>query len=148
MLRNAQYSQKAAIKEKILNRLKENELQVISLTVNQQNIFWEEEGKEFLFNGGLYDVVKIKKVNGEVILYCINDKTEKALIEKYGDITKHNSSPDKKAKLNLDNSINLFIYQNEVATTDFPLLISNNFSPFNLSLPCNITDKISPPPKA
>ncbi len=141
LLLNQQSVRKEQVKQKILAQLKDEELEVISPS---NEIYWEEEGKEFFLNGEMYDVIKIKKVKGKVMLYCINDKKEKSLIDKYNKITDHNSSSDNKAKLTIDNSINLFIYQNEVATTDFSLLISNNFSPFNLSLPCNISNKISP----
>ena len=57
-------------------------MEVISLSGNKE-IYWEEKGKEFMFKGEMYDVVKTKTVNGKVMLYCINDKKEKALVDNY-----------------------------------------------------------------
>lgn len=146
-MRHFQHEQKEAIKEKIFQNLKDEELQSISLSDNQ-NIYWEEDGKEFLLNGEMYDVVKTKTVNGKVILYCINDKKEKALIDNYNLITKHNSSSDKKGKNNIDNSFNLFVYHDEKNNYVYFTRGSNNFPSFDFRLPENLMDNISPPPKA
>ena len=40
---------------------------------------WIKPEKEFRLNGNMYDVVKREKKNGQTVLYCINDKQEKAL---------------------------------------------------------------------
>ena len=146
-MRHFQHEQKEAIKEKIFQNLKDEELQSISLSDNQ-NIYWEEDGKEFLLNGEMYDVVKTKTVNGKVILYCINDKKEKALIDNYNLITKHNSSSDKKGKNNIDNSFNLFVYHDEKNSDQYFILAANKFHSFVSHLTESIDDNISPPPKA
>ena len=146
-MRHFQSSQKDVIKGKILNQLKEEELQVISLTDNKE-IYWEEKGEEFLFRGEMYDVVKTKTVNGKVMLYCINDKKEKELVDNYNLVTKQNSSSDKKGKNTVDNTFNLFIYQAEkngdlVATRD-----PNTFYSIVPHLSEGVDDNTSPPPKA
>lgn len=146
-MRHFQSSQKDVIKEKILNQLKEEELQVISLTDNKE-IYWEEKGEEFLFRGEMYDVVKTKTVNGKVMLYCINDKKERGLVDNYNLVTKHNSSSDKKGKNTIDNSFNLFVYQDEKTGESCFIDLPNNFSSINFNLPENLIDNISPPPKA
>lgn len=147
-MRNSQLSQKEVIKEKILSNLKDEELQIISLTDNQQKIYWEEEGKEFSFNGKMYDVVKSKTIKGKVVLYCIDDKKEKQLIENYNSITKQNSSTDKKGKNNIDNSTTLFVYTDEITNSQSFSLSSKPASYLVSYLPQNISNKISPPPKA
>ena len=146
-MRHFQSSQKDVIKEKILSQLKEEELQVISLTDNKE-IFWEEKGEEFLYNGEMYDVVKTKTVNGKVMLYCINDKKEKALIDKYNLVTKNNSSTDKKGKNTLDNSFNLFVYQDENNGEQYTIHDLNKFYSIEPHLTLGIDDNTSPPPKA
>ena len=148
VLRHSQSLQKEVIKEKILSQLKEEELKIISASDNHQQIYWEEEGKEFLFKGEMYDVVKTKIVNGKVMLYCINDKKERELVDNYNLITKHNSSSDKKGKNTIDNSFNLFVYQDETTGKSCFTYLSNNFSFINFNLPENLIDNISPPPKA
>jgi hypothetical protein len=147
VMRHFQHEQKEAIKEKIFQNLKDEELQSISLSDNQ-NIYWEEDGKEFLLNGEMYDVVKTKTVNGKVILYCNNDKKEKALIDNYNLITKHNSSSDKKGKNTIDNSFNLFVYHDEKNSDQYFILAANKFHSFISHLTESIDDNISPPPKA
>ncbi len=147
-MHHSRHLQKEAIKEKIFKQLKDDELQIISYTENKEHIYWEEDGKEFLFNGEMYDVVKTTIVDNKTILYCINDKKEKALVEKYNSITKQNSSSDKKGKNNIDNSINLFIHQIENSRNGYFIISLHDFSYYNsLTVDC-IVSKISPPPKA
>lgn len=46
------------------------------------SINWEEEG-EFSYHGQMYDVIETKKENGQLIIRCIADKDETALIEQF-----------------------------------------------------------------
>ena len=147
VLRQSQERQKEIIKQTILSQLKDEELDIISLNNNQQKIYWEEDGKEFLFNGEMYDVVKSKTVNGKILLYCINDKKEKALVDRYNSITKHNSSSDKKSKT-IDNSITLFFQEKENADNVGDKKLIKYFFSYKSPLPQNLMDKNYPPPKA
>ena len=141
-----QNEQKETVKAKIFQHLKDTDLETIS--PSNPNIYWEEDGKEFLLNGQMYDVVKTKIVNGREVLYCINDKKEKALIDNYNLITKNNSSPDKKAKNSFDNSFNLFVDPNERENNFYPGPVAIAYCSFDSQL-CEITsEQISPPPKA
>lgn len=145
-MRYSQKEQKEYIKEKILGQLKEEDLEIVS--PGNQNIYWEEKGKEFSLNGEMYDVVKAKTVNGKTMLYCINDKKEKALIDNYNLITKNNSSPDKKNKNGFDNSFNFFLNSIEKASAlNFASAVIS-FHSFDSQLCDNIAEHISPPPKA
>ncbi len=148
IMHHSQYVQKKVIKERIFQQLKDEELEIISLTDNKQHIYWEEEGKEFLLNGEMYDVVKTKRINGIIILYCINDKKEKSLIDNYNLITKHNSDSDKKGKSNIDNSINLFVYPNGDNIDVYSFTFLDHFYSFDSRLQKIFLKTISPPPKA
>lgn len=148
LMSDARFSQKEAIKEEIKRNLKDEELQIISFTENQQSITWEEEGKEFFFNNQMFDVVKIKTVNGKILLYCINDQKEKSLVDNCNTITKHNSSSDKKGKNNIDNTFNLFLSSEVKSDNSYFIFPLNSFSPFVAHLPKTLLNKISPPPKA
>ena len=145
-MRHSQKVQKESIKEKIIAQLKEEDLEVVSFS--NKNIYWEEEGKEFYLNGEMYDVVKTKTINGKLMLYCINDKKEKQLIDNYNSITKNNSSSDKKGKNIVDNSINLFVYSEEESTRESFRISLNKYSSFISPLAQNTAGKFSPPPKA
>lgn len=46
-------------------------------------IIWEKEGKEFLWNEVLYDVVSIEKNRDNIIITCISDEREYSLINMF-----------------------------------------------------------------
>src|SRR6201988_4861 len=46
------------------------------LYVSTNNITWEDENKEVIYRGTLYDVVSVKNENGKVILTVISDSQE------------------------------------------------------------------------
>ncbi|MDQ6758056.1 MAG: hypothetical protein M3004_14125 [Bacteroidota bacterium] len=132
----------------IQNQITFNELEKICYSDNQQKIYWEDEGKEFLFNRQMYDVVNTKVENGKTILYCVKDKKEKEIIDRYNLITKNNSSAGKKAKAIVDNTFNLFVYQNEKNNVSFAILHLDKYFPPDTFLSNGIEDTVSPPPKA
>ena len=128
----AQHQQKEYIKELVCQNLAENLLTVIDYTTNDKNIFWEEEGKEFFFKGDIYDLVKTKTVHGRIYFYCINDEKENELIKNYNNITKNNSSTDKKAKNTFEKSFSpflliqlYFISPIKISATTYPYTNSN-----------------------
>jgi hypothetical protein len=45
-----------------------------------KSISWIEKGKEFEWNGEMYDVNKLEKTNGGFVIYCENDGLEELLI--------------------------------------------------------------------
>lgn len=54
-------------------------------------LYWENEN-EFRFKGEMYDVVEMKPQGNQVIIRCIPDKKETALLNEYQKNSKHNSS--------------------------------------------------------
>ena len=146
---NIQRNLKENIKEKIVHQVAGNELDTISFTDNRERIYWEtDEDNEFSFNDEMYDVVKTKTVNGKVMLYCINDKKEKELVDNYNLVTKQNSSSDKKGKNTVDNTFNLFIYQAEKNDGLVAIRDSNKYYSIEPHLTEGVDDNTSPPPKA
>lgn len=145
--RFTQEAHREFIKELLHNKLKDDEMEVISLTDNTEKIYWQEEGKEFLYKGELYDVVKIKTFSGKTMLYCINDKKEKELIDKYNTVTKNNSAKDKKAKGNVQPTTMPFVLQQN--STDLVRLYGpfKQYSLFISPLTTGITDRLLRPPK-
>lgn len=58
----------------------ENELFTISVPVKELNrIDWEREGKEFKYNGTMYDIVSSKSEKDVIHFYCVNDQQETEL---------------------------------------------------------------------
>lgn len=146
ILRQSQLSHKKEIKKKLRSQLSNHQLDVISLTDNLKKIHWVKPGKEFWFHGEMYDVVRRQVIDGNEIMYCINDKEEKALVDNYNSMTKNNSNSDKQGKSSAQNIITLFVYEDETVSSFFRL-VANRFFSYNSSLPRNLVDKISPPPK-
>ena len=60
--------------------LPESSLETIK---DNDQIDWEEEGKEFYLNGNMYDVVKTKFIHGEKIFYVVNDERESEVLKKF-----------------------------------------------------------------
>lgn len=109
VMHGAQLERKEFIKELLHKNISDDVLTIIDFTKNKQQIYWEEEGKEFFFEGGMYDLVKMKNVDGQITFYCINDQKEEELINNYNTITKNNSSKDKKAKNNIETALSPFL---------------------------------------
>lgn len=58
----------------------EDQLCSIIVPINKLNeLEWKEQGKEFRYNGAMYDIVKQKIEKGVITFYCINDKQEARL---------------------------------------------------------------------
>ena len=66
---------KKEIKIKILrHKLNENELQQFFVN-DLKNVDWTDDN-EFTLNGKMYDLVKTKMINGQIIYYCLQDDKE------------------------------------------------------------------------
>ncbi len=148
VLQLTQLMLKENAEETFRNNYAGEKLVAVCYTDNSNDIFWEEEGKEFLFKGAMYDVVKISVVKGHKILYCINDVKEKQLIDKYNLLTKNNSGDNKKQKNN--NFQQDYFFDPQYKHLDIAYLpvtsAETYFHVFNLSK--GICDKNFPPPKA
>lgn len=68
-----------AIKAQIISAIPESSLYKIE---DSNDINWFEQDREFLLHQTMYDVVRIKIVNGKKLFFCINDEKEQQLIQK------------------------------------------------------------------
>ena len=146
VLRNSQENIKEEMREKVVSELKTSEMEVISLTEHRRAISWEENGNEFSFNGQMFDLVKTANENGQIVLYCLNDVKEKQLVDKYNELTKHNSS-NKQENTNID-SINLFVEGYAEEHIPFTLLVNKIYLSFASHLQSSTLKNSTPPPKA
>jgi hypothetical protein len=142
-----QEQQKELVKEQLHKNLRDNEMELISLSDNKQKIYWQEDGKEFLFNGELYDVVKSKIINGETILYCLSDNKEKEIIKSYNKVTKNNSSKDKRAKSNVETASTLFVIENKKSEDISSYKFIKEYYLFISQLSVGITNQLLQPPR-
>jgi hypothetical protein len=59
-------------------------LHLISISSeNQHALHWQRAGKEFWYNGQLYDIVRLEKKDGITHYYCIKDTAETRLAYQY-----------------------------------------------------------------
>ncbi len=77
--------------QKIENGTKEKE-QSLFVISGKHDLVWIRAGKEFMYKNEMFDIVRIEKNNSQIYYYCLKDKREKQLIDKY------NKSHDLKQK--------------------------------------------------
>ncbi|HEY9115043.1 MAG TPA: hypothetical protein VIN10_10085 [Bacteroidales bacterium] len=108
---------KKEIKEQIVSGLPDHELRIFKIPIGEKDfsslgIKWVEEN-EFIFEGKMYDVVKVKNVNNEKWFYCFEDHKESALVDKLNKLQNGlANNPIKK------NSNNLLVH---ILTTPFEI---------------------------
>jgi len=94
-----QMSIKERIEQKIKSGLKEEDLSLIIVPINNKSgIQWIIGGKEFRYQGEMYDVVHSKIKGRQKYYYCINDHKEKQLIANYTRTHNTKREADKKLK--------------------------------------------------
>lgn len=106
------------IRHAMEEKLEEDNLQTLVVAAN--HLVWEEEGKELIIEGTLFDVKKINPMpNGTVEVIGLFDRQETAIKKMASDLTASSSSTEKNAKLGARIvSVTLF-HQ----STDFPALV-------------------------
>ena len=133
---------------KLFAHIPENELEIIVLEENAGHIKWEKEEKEFVLDGELYDVAKIKKERGRTLLYCINDKKEKQLLQDYSKALKSTTHPGKSGKNNINFQMPDFLYAAIEKNGAFSLVSNKKIFDFNTALSSSDKEINTPPPKA
>lgn len=138
------------MEKELLAKIPESSLEVIVAEEHGTKIVWEEKNKEFSLDGVMYDVASIKKVDGKIYLYCINDKKEKELLDNL--VKAVRSANDNNNNRQSGNSIkiqfpDLIADKNE---TEPSVLVSINpqYISFNVDLVTSVKEVSSPPPKA
>lgn len=137
------------MEETLLKNAPEALLEKIIYTGNEQHIHWEEEGREFLLNGQMYDVVKVKKENGKTVFLCINDKKEEELVKQLSQVVgSHTNGPEKSSKTNLVKApFDPYIINNEELYF-LPGPVEIYFSRYTMLLLNPFSAILSPPPRA
>ena len=84
----------------LLHSSKEEDLFVLSLNDKKEleKLEWEGDD-EFELNGEMYDVIEKKNKDGKLIIRCISDKKETALLSQYEKINREANSKNKSALL-------------------------------------------------
>jgi len=141
---------KDEIAQRIRNVVPPDEISVLIFNeTDYAGLVWNDD-KEFRYNGNMYDVVKIsKKENGNIHIYCLNDKKETALLTELEKQTQNNSSrstSENQGQNQFGPFVNFYLPAN--TNTDFvpeaSTILAPNFQSLFISF---IGDIPSPPPK-
>ena len=130
----------------MLTLIPESSLEVFVVEELGDKIVWEEENKEFSIEGALYDVARIKKIDGKTFLYCINDKQEKQLLDGLAKAVNANHG-NKQEKNNIKYLLVDLVCMND---DEVPGIFSVPFiySNFHADLVSSFEEINIPPPKA
>ena len=114
-------------------------------------ILFNDNGKEFRYNGRLYDVVSINKSGGEVKITVEYDASETALIEVFGSLFSQQQDKDQSSSP-VKTIISHFQQDYIVNRLNIPVLnnsILTDYSSVNQSYPPSsfVADKLAPPPQ-
>ncbi len=136
---------KEEIEKQLLNGLDENDLTVIIIPLGRENqIHWTKTGKEFIYKGSMFDIVKTKVHDNHKYYYCINDIKEKKLVDQ---LTKSHSKTKDLVK-KLKNVLQKYYFPNCLSILNYNLAqqcmccVHDNF------YKSNISEILTPPPKA
>lgn len=136
------------VREEFLAGIPESSLELFIQDQYGDRIKWEENGKEFYLDGNLYDVAKIKQVNGQTFLYCMNDKKEKELVKEFTKTVRGNHGNGKSEKQTIKNQLSAYIvYKTEIEPLSI-FIPSQKFSNPAISFKSSFKEIASPPPKA
>ncbi len=93
---------KAEMKRLLRLHANNEEQEVFAFSLNDkkalEKLEWESDD-EFNLNGEMYDVIDKKILDGKLLIRCISDKKETALLKKYEKINNENNSKNKSALL-------------------------------------------------
>ncbi|MBU0487962.1 MAG: hypothetical protein KKA07_02380 [Bacteroidetes bacterium] len=76
-----EYNIRQEIKHCLISNLSGEELELLIIFhADEGKIHWVEEGKEFRYDGNMYDVVKTREFEHATYYYCYNDRKETKLM--------------------------------------------------------------------
>jgi hypothetical protein len=76
ILKLLQWQARENIEHLLQQQLPDDQLEAFENPTSLHSFAWEEKGKEFHYNGSMYDVVRTVQKKGKTLYYCINDKKE------------------------------------------------------------------------
>ena len=139
---------RSEIKEQLESGIQQTSLELIIQEDN--DLTWQEDGKEFYINGRLYDVARKEIQNGRTLLYCLPDINEQDLVQDLSSFLKAGteSNNDGKAthytlKFQLNDYI-LHAVEKNIFSTDVLLKVFPSYSKAISSMPSEVE---GPPPR-
>lgn len=140
---------KIQMKKELLSNKHDSDLVHFEFTREQLNELEWENSHEFLYHGNMYDVVNKMFRAEKIILSCVSDKKETALIEHYMKVNRENHSGDRRIAGILELSVTPFIpVQVSIPAAPINYNIADKFCFYSTFIPEYFHMVITPPPKA
>ncbi len=146
------YRIKKDVKKQIKNSIPQDQLTSISYTLSEiDKINWVEKDKEFIFEGVMYDVVKVKMTDSIITFFCIADFKETELFAKLDSyVNKYiasNPKQQKKSSLVFSKFQLIFLLQKQIISKP-DIAKDNKLNPlFKIQNYLAFLSVESPPPK-
>lgn len=141
--RHQQSEARLEIIEMMEKGLSEHDLVLIIVPESgKPGLSWLEPGREFRYNGEMYDVVKTGVRDQDHYYYCINDSKEQQLISNY----KKNTAEREKAKRYRSPFTLLYFPPQFILESDKPVS-DLLFATVCISFDSNCIDILTPPPR-
>jgi hypothetical protein len=141
------------IEQKIIKNLKKTDLNIfIANEENLAKIAWEREGKEFKFEGELYDIVFTEIKSGTTYYYCFKDKDETILETKIEQFLKNQAGElpqNQHTKTILQLLLEPFTVQaiHDFHFDYFPIKNILDFPRYKFHIPSDFVLKLTHPPQ-
>ncbi len=110
--------------------------------------FQWEGGAEFEWNGQMYDVIEKKIVGGHLVIRCLSDEKETALLDNFEKLHKQTNDPVSSKTASIYKLISS-VYELPLALTDIrPTQVHiTGYSFYKFTLPSYIHTVLTPPPQ-
>lgn len=132
------------IRAEIRKNLKDEILTLIIVPNNKvSQIHWIRKNDEFIYDGKMFDIVRVKSTHNEKYFYCINDEKEKQLISDYQKKCDQNNKSNTLLR-QISNSTFFFTFFSLVITLPINTIC---FSEYDFGYKSMIIDILSPPPR-
>jgi len=143
---------KKSVQKRIREKIEEENAEHFVFAANDIDklVEWEEDGKEFRYQGEMYDVIEKRTENGKVVIKCISDKKETELVKNYKNITKDDFSgtSKKRTTLLLKLIVSLYAPLTTPVTADASINSGKiNWVTYKCPLIFNTTEVLTPPPQ-
>lgn len=120
-----------------LKALKKKNVQQFVFTLAEYNkLTKEDNGREFILNGGIYDVVHKQITDSKVILYAYYDHKETGLLDKFASYFNDDTLPESEKQIVSSFSLSDFVFNSIlhlhhdiVCSCMFPVVTSTLLSP-------------------
>lgn len=144
-----QHYYKEQAENKLMAGIPDEMLTAIDVSVDGKDMQWREEGREFYLQGELYDVAKIKNVNGKELIYCFNDRDESKVLQQLNKVVRsgndqNSDSKNSKQTIKFQFSDLIIAAKKNIPSDCNP---ASNYLTFNDNIVSTSIEVKGPPPK-